>query len=842
MLFTACWLGTVVGFAQGNGAISGTVADQTGKAIQSASVEIRNQISGDARSVTADENGKFSVAGLAAGTYTIRVSAPGFALATRSGGQLNAGATLDVPITMSVESLATTVTVNESISLAVSTAPSGNTLDTVSARTEVSSEFIKNFMSPVADYSEYVNYAPGTYSLNPNGIGLGQGKTFFRGFQDGQYTMTFDGIPFEDTNTPTHHSWANFPSGWTDSVDFDRSPGLSSNFGPTNFGGAINLLSPPLYPDPDIRATVSYGSWDTRILQLDADSGFFGPGNKSSFLMDIQQLLSNGYQTFNYQKRDAGYGKYQYRINHSSSLTLYGGLVDIWTNTPNTTNPTRAQVAQFGDNYLLDSTPLLANGNPDPYFYGYNFYHVQTDFEYADYNADLGGGWKFDTKLYTTRYWNKQFYQNGGTVNLSSAKPSGVDKLNGYRHAGDEAIVSKEMKWGIFRTGIWYDWAYTDRYQYPSNILSGLDTPFGNFHEHFITTSTQPFAEFEWHPLQKLVIIAGVKQANYAMALDQYQDNGKIVGCLGGTLGKDPGTGAPFCFGGPQFVNHRIDYNNWLPNLAARYYVNNQWSAYAQFAEGSVIPPSGVFDTPNAQVLTPPHPTLAKTYQTGTVLKFNRWTIDADAYFVHFQNGYDSYLDPTFGESIFVPTGPSNTKGIEAESNIAIGWGFSLYLNGSLGSAKYTEGPNFPNGGLWVSNTPRNIETISLLWIHKNFDVGLVTKRVGSQYNDNGAINYTIPGLPLAVPFPANQAVSIDPFTVVNLFVNYTIKNQSWLRGSKLGLAINNLADSHNIVGITPAVGATPAALFVPNAGDLLNLLPGRSVMLTFTAGWAPRR
>ena len=81
-------------------------------------------------------------------------------------------------------------------------------------------------MSPVADYSEYVNYAPGTFSLNPNGIGLGQGKTFFRGFADGQYTMTFDGIPFEDTNTPTHHSWANFPSGWTDAVDFDRSPGL----------------------------------------------------------------------------------------------------------------------------------------------------------------------------------------------------------------------------------------------------------------------------------------------------------------------------------------------------------------------------------------------------------------------------------------------------------------------------------------------------------------------------------------------------------------------------------------------------------------------------------------
>ena len=62
--------------------------------------------------------------------------------------------------------------------------------------------------------------------------------------------MTFDGIPFEDTNSPTHHSWANFPSGWTDSVDFDRSAGLASDIGPTNFGGSIHLLSPELLPRP----------------------------------------------------------------------------------------------------------------------------------------------------------------------------------------------------------------------------------------------------------------------------------------------------------------------------------------------------------------------------------------------------------------------------------------------------------------------------------------------------------------------------------------------------------------------------------------------------------------
>ena len=187
-----------------------------------------------------------------------------------------------------MDSISQSVTVQESVSLATETAPSGNTLDADSARTEISSAFIQNFMAPVADFAEVVNLAPGTFSLNPNGIGLGQGKTYFRGFQDGQYTMTFDGIPFEDTNSPTHHSWASFPSQWISSTDFDRSPGQASDFGPTNFGGSINLKSPELQADPDIRGTFSYGSFNTQLYQLDFDSGLFGPGKKEAVLFDIQ--------------------------------------------------------------------------------------------------------------------------------------------------------------------------------------------------------------------------------------------------------------------------------------------------------------------------------------------------------------------------------------------------------------------------------------------------------------------------------------------------------------------------------------------------------------------------
>jgi iron complex outermembrane receptor protein len=831
--------------AQAGASISGTVYDQAQKPIPGATVTAKSAAGAAAGNTTTDADGHYTLSGLAAGTYTIETKSPGFALNSRVGVPVGATAPQDLNITLNVDSISQSVVVHESTSLAVDMAPQGNTLDATSARTEISNTVITNFMAPVADFAEVIQQAPGAFSLNSNGIGLGQGKSYFRGFSDGQYTMTFDGIPFEDTNSPTHHSWASFPRQWISSTDFDRSPGQVYNFGPTNFGGSINLKSPELQADPDLRFTLGYGSFNTKLLSVDFDSGLLGQKKRDALLFNVNAMGSDGYQTFNNQQRDAGYGKYQHRFNETSAVTLYGGVVDIWNNTPNTTNPTRAQVQAFGDNYLQDNTPIcisvsvnctaaaVAAGTPDPYYYKYNTYHVQTDFEYAAYNADLGGGWHFDTKAYTTRYWNKQFYQNGATVNLTTAKPSGVDKLNGYRHAGDTAILSWESKWGVFRTGAWYDWAYTDRYQYPSNILTHADTPLGNFHEHFITQTVQPFAEFEWHATRRLVVEAGIKAADYKMTLNQFQDNGKTgPGCVGGVVGTYPTSdpragGAPSCTGGAAFVTHSVNYNNWLPSLTARYRLVSQWSIYGQFAEGSVIPPSNVFDVPGGNVLVPPKPTVAKTYQGGSVYKHNRFTLDVDAYYVHFQNGYSSYIDPSTLEPVYIPTGPSNTKGFEAEGNVAIGWGFSLYGNATFGSAKYQTGPNIANGGKWVAQTPSDVQGLNLLYQHRNWDVGLVYKRVGQYYNDNGAIN---------------EAIKIQPWSLTNFFFNYTMKGSSRLRGTKIQLSFNNLFNSHSLTGVTPAVAGTAAVPFVANGSDLLNLQPGRSVTLTITGGYAPKR
>ena len=71
---------------------------------------------------------------------------------------------------------------------------------------------------------------------------------------------------------------------------------------------------------------------------------------------------------------------------------------------------------------------------------------------------------------------------------------------------------------------------------------------------------------------------------------------------------------------------------------------------------------------------------------------------------------------------------------------------------------------------------------------------------------------------------------------MVNFFANYSVKGDSWLRGTKFRFAVNNLLDDHSIVGVNPGT-----ALNTPQPNDILTLVPARSVSVTMTFGYAPR-
>ncbi len=772
--------------AQDLASITGTVMDSSSQVIPAATVQVKSDAAGTVRTTGSDRDGRFGVSNLAAGTWSVEVSAAGFATQTKTGIHLINGTTVDIPFSLTVGSLSQTVTVEAAASQAAEAAPSLSSLDAISPESVITQTYLQNFMSPVGDYSDAMQMTPGTFSVSSNGPGLGDTKIFFRGFKDGFYNMTFDGLPFNDTNDPTHHSWVWFPTQFLGSTIFDRSPGDATSIGPSNSGGAINLQSKETSGEQIIKGTVSYGSFNTRLLQLDYDSGLFGGrAKKSSLLLNVHQVKSDGYQTFNKQDRWGGSAKYQFRLSPGTVLTAFTGIVDLAANTPNVKGPTRAAVARFGDNYLLNNNPA------DPLYYNYSFYQIPTDFEYVGIKSELGHGWRIEDKVYTNRYYNHQQY-NGATITATS----GTDKLNSYRKFGDSFIASQESRLGTFRGGTWYEVAYTDRFQIPTDPRTWLNAAVPNFHEKFVTQSLQPFGQYDLRVTRKLTISAGVKVSNYNQHLNQFADNGKTVGNLGGLA----------------FVGHTANYRAWQPNAAARYRLKNNWSAYFQYATGNVIPPTTVFDTKNASVSVIPKPTSTIAYQFGTVVRFNRITIDADAYFIRAQNPYSSSPDRITGEPVYFLGNDTFTKGFELESNVFLGHGFNLYLNGTIGTAKYDV------THLWVASAPHDTETTGLFYLHNNWDLGFFNKRIGQLYNDNGGIN---------------QGVFIHPFNITNAFFNYTMKGESRWKGTKLRFSLNNLFDQHNITGVTP--GATRAA-------DTLTLMAGRAISVTATFGYSPKK
>ena len=574
------------------------------------------------KTVVTGEDGKFVAAGIPAGTYSVEISATGFSTEIQHDVAVAAGAVVSLPVSLSIASVSEEVTVeaNATNSLATELAPVKALIDMASPRSEITSQYIREYTSPVTDFADITQGAPGTVSYSTNGVGNGQSKTWFRGLADGAFTMTWDGVPFQDSNDPTHHSWAYVPAPAISYVDFDRSPGTASDVGPTNFAGSIHMFSPLMGDAMTFKLAESYGSWNTNQILGEFNSGLFGGKNpKANVWFEGHHNSSDGYQTFNDQQRTAGTLKFNYKFSDRTNLTLVGTSIIVDSNTPDS-DPTRQQIADHGLNYIMDGTPLNPDGSANAMYYKFYTYHVPTNFEVITFTKDLGRSWKFETKPYTYSYSNHQHLQKNQSQDLLAPTPnevavnatSAVDKLNQYNRGGEITTVSAASRYGVFRVGAWYEYTATHRYQIKSDPRTWTDSPLlanVKFHEYFKTNSIQPYIEYQLVAIPKWTITAGVKSATYSMNLNQLAD-GSTVGNLGCTSTTIAG-----CAG--ISVMHSAFYNNILPSFEASYRIRSNWSAYGQFGRGSEIPPSSIFDVTGAQVAVTPNPTVATTIRAA---------------------------------------------------------------------------------------------------------------------------------------------------------------------------------------------------------------------------------
>src|ERR1700748_470033 len=205
-------------------------------------------------------------------------------------------------------------------------APAKASLDTMEPQTIINKSYIQDSIANTADYTTILAIAPSMTGMDINGPGLSDGnvKNTLRGLPDGNFAMLYDGVPFGDTNGPTHHSESYFPAPTIGSIDVDRGPGNAGNLGAATYGGSVNMFSEVLTADQHARADVTYGSFNTTFFNANFQTGDFDLGGiNNRVLVNFEDANSDGYLTLQNTARQNVLLKEQSEIAPGWTVTLF---------------------------------------------------------------------------------------------------------------------------------------------------------------------------------------------------------------------------------------------------------------------------------------------------------------------------------------------------------------------------------------------------------------------------------------------------------------------------------------------------------------------------------------
>jgi len=618
-------------------------------------------------------------------------------------------------------------------------APVQASLEATQPQSLITRDFISLSVSPIAEYTRIVNIAPSVSGDASNGPGLSETKSTLRGFSDDQYNITFDGIPWGDTNNPAHHSTSFFPASVVGGASVERGPGNASNLGYATFGGSINMFSKQPAAEAHTNLFSSFGTWNTHLLGAGYESGRLASMGDATVQLNYQDLRSDGYLSNSAVKSRNAAVKIERPFGDNTLVTMFTTYNHINYAQPDSNKgATRDQIAAFGKNFQLDNDPKSMN------FVDYNHTTKVTDFSYLRVRSDLGNGWKTDDYVYSYAYDNQTISSTDpkwtGTTMTLAAYPDprftsdanrvkvaghipGIDKQNQYRVNGAIVNLSKGFDdMGIARTGLWYEHSNTDRHQYDLDltnntfsrseskvnaaVLEGTTRPIDSvkFDQQSNIRSLQPFLEFAWTPTTTTTITPGIKHVNITRAVDaQVEQTSRELG------------------------HHKsLDYSATLPYLTLNQRLNEGLAVYAQYAKGFQIPDLNTFYIAKPENnSTAPQQSI--NYQVGIVSKSDRVIWDMDIYRIEFKNKYVSN-GLTGDAAAFVNIGGATYQGFEGQMAYVIGNGFSASFNGSINGATAND------TGKQISGAPDKTVAIGGLYAQNGLSASLTYKLTGATH------------------------------------------------------------------------------------------------------------
>ncbi len=671
-------------------------------------------------------------------------------------------------------------------------APGSVPLSAVEPTSIVSADYIAKNLAPSGNYDEAIKFSPSVFDTAPNGPGLAESQNIsIRGFQDGQFNVTFDGIPWGDANDFTHHTTSYFMAHDLGQITIDRGPGTGATIGNATFGGTIYILSKAPDEHFSVNPYVSYGSFSTADVGVELDTGTLNTSG-TRLLVDAESLQSDGYLTNERQKRQNYYAKLVQPLGADFTLTVAGMYNHVHQNI--SLGATQAEINTLGSNWGLSKDPTSQA------YFGYNADFIKTDFIYGDLAGHFGDGWSVDAKLYTYAYGHTGLNgedPNGEYPDYVVLTPGGTQVAgvpgqllkNDYRSVGTILRFTKTLPFGDLQAGLWYD-DQSNLRRLTEVVMSGNMAPnyddggnsaigdpgtgANNGYDRDLSQTLktfQPYVQVNIKPIDGLTLTPGLR---YSWFERDVRANVNVK------------TGAA--------QSYDNTFKSTLPSLEAHYDVNPNWSAYAQVAKGFLAPNENFFNRTDP-TSTDFKPETTWNYQAGTTWKNAIVSVSLDAYAIDFS----SLIVPVGtqgGQAIYGNLGGVHYRGIEAEGSYILGAGFSVYGNASVNSALTA------SDRTWVPNTPKSTAAAGLVYSNGGVYASLLAKMVGPRFGDTGDSQY------------------LPAFTTADASVDLDLGQwSSGLKGAKLKINVNNLADSKPIVNLAGYTVGAGTPLYWTNAG-----------------------
>lgn len=667
-------------------------------------------------------------------------------------------------------------------------APTQSSLIATQPQSVINQHYIQENAAPSANYSDIANIAPSVQSIDPNGPGLMETQGLsMRGFQNGEYNVTFDGIPWGDSNDFTQHSTSYFMAQDTGSIVVDRGPGDASNIGNATFGGTIAASSKDIKPEAGVTPYASFGSFNTRLFGAEMDTGVMQNSGDASAFIDYKNLTSDGYLTYAGQRRQNLFFKYAKPLSDNTVLTFVTMQNKLHQNVALGT--TLANMQLYGKNFGLNNDP-----NSQAY-YGYNYDNITADFEYLGLKSRQGD-WSVDNKLYTYAYYHDGF--NGADPGL--AQPNGTvygvnnvpgQKMNmNYRSTGDLLRMSRDIGSDKLDFGTWVDYQTNNRMQMEVDFTLGgaLDPTAGKVGaiDRLMTdslTTIQPYVQYEWKVTDALTVTPGLKYVSFNRKIDAIVNQGSNNGALSSSQ----------------------TWTKALPALTAHYTIQPNWTAYAQIAKGMLAPnlnsfyPKSATGINDVSTLVPEQTT---NLQLGTTWAGDRLTVSGDIYSVDFSNKITS--SPCGINTCFSNAGGVKYNGIEGEATYVVGAGYSLYGNYAVNNYTVSAGGN-------IQNAPKTTAAAGVIYNQGPAYASLIAKQVGTRYSGTDINGNDIP---------------MSSYTVVNLATSYKIRNMGAPgKTTKIGFQVNNLFNNNSVyASFANDANGNPMFYALPTRSYMVNL------------------